>query len=292
MIEARPTGQPPTPVATPALRCTRCHAMPMPGGAMNGPGELRCPKCDAHFPVRSGRFPDFLDDIQRAKLEREIDYWKEHFGGQDYQDEADRSYVMWAEYLEVRPEDRVLEIGCGSGALLRRLPAKVRYGVEPAASLLDTSREFQGIIAAAENLPFADEAFDLVFFKHALHHVTDKRRAFDEAVRVTRKGGRVAFIEPNAVHPHRRLVARPDGFFRRNRILSRLLSPVETFQSADELLEWGRESGLRLRRLEYHESLYDRLTLRQALQKIYRMATAGWLAARLRFPNYCAVFDK
>jgi ubiquinone/menaquinone biosynthesis C-methylase UbiE len=52
------------------------------------------------------------------------------------------------------------------------------YGYEPKVELGD-----------AENLPFEDESFDIVFSNGVLHHTPDIMRTFAEAHRVLRKGG-------------------------------------------------------------------------------------------------------
>jgi len=47
------------------------------------------------------------------------------------------------------------------------------------------------LIADAENLPFADASFDLVYSWGVLHHTPNTARAIGEAVRVLRAGGRI-----------------------------------------------------------------------------------------------------
>ncbi|HSZ15123.1 MAG TPA: class I SAM-dependent methyltransferase [Solirubrobacteraceae bacterium] len=49
-------------------------------------------------------------------------------------------------------------------------------------------------VADAEALPFADDSFDVVYSWGVLHHTPDTPRAFAEAVRVTRPGGRVCIM--------------------------------------------------------------------------------------------------
>lgn len=113
----------------------------------------------------------------------------------------------------------VLEAGCGSGALLRRV-AKVtagagritgvdrnRYVLSEAAVLarrdgLDAVITFQE--GKIEALPFPENEFDLVYCSTVLEEV-DADRAIAELVRVTRPGGRVAAVvrsvdRPNWVH--------------------------------------------------------------------------------------------
>lgn len=50
--------------------------------------------------------------------------------------------------------------------------------------------------ADAKCLPFPDATFDLVLALYVLHHVMGYRAALREVARVTRPGGRFAFIEP------------------------------------------------------------------------------------------------
>lgn len=54
------------------------------------------------------------------------------------------------------------------------------------------------VATEAEQLPFADESFDLVFGHAVLHHIPDLDRAFAEFRRVLRPGGMIAFAgEPS-----------------------------------------------------------------------------------------------
>jgi SAM-dependent methyltransferase len=53
-------------------------------------------------------------------------------------------------------------------------------------------------VTEAEELPFEDESFDLVFGHAVLHHIPDLDRAFAEFLRVLRPGGAIAFCgEPS-----------------------------------------------------------------------------------------------
>lgn len=93
----------------------------------------------------------------------------------------------------------VLEIGCGLGTdAVQFARAGARYtGVDltPRSVELVTRRfELYGLegaarVADAEQLPFPDGSFDLVYSHGVLHHTPDTQRAFDEAHRVLRPGG-------------------------------------------------------------------------------------------------------
>jgi SAM-dependent methyltransferase len=58
--------------------------------------------------------------------------------------------------------------------------------------------EVETVQTEAEELPFEDESFDLVFGHAVLHHIPDLERAFAEFLRVLRPGGVIAFAgEPS-----------------------------------------------------------------------------------------------
>jgi SAM-dependent methyltransferase len=58
--------------------------------------------------------------------------------------------------------------------------------------------DVETVVTEAEELPFDDESFDLVFGHAVLHHIPDLDRAFAEFRRVLRPGGMIAFAgEPS-----------------------------------------------------------------------------------------------
>ena len=91
---------------------------------------------------------------------------------------------------------RVLEVGCGAGAMARRV--RDELGVEVVA--VDTSermieltreREIEAYVADVQELPFGDAEFDCVFAGWVLYHVRDRERAIGECARVLKPGGRL-----------------------------------------------------------------------------------------------------
>jgi SAM-dependent methyltransferase len=100
---------------------------------------------------------------------------------------------------------RVLEIGCGTGAVLRSIylpPAASLFGIDldlPALNLAHHQAP-KSILAGANahQLPFGPATFDIVFFHFVLLWLQDPIQALDEARRVTRAGGAVlALAEPD-----------------------------------------------------------------------------------------------
>lgn len=89
---------------------------------------------------------------------------------------------------------RVLDVGCGTGALLRLLahhyPQADLVGIDASKEMIgmaSASNPFPGRLHflryAAENLPVEDAAFDLVVSTISFHHWADQQRGLLEAAR-------------------------------------------------------------------------------------------------------------
>ena len=95
---------------------------------------------------------------------------------------------------------RVLDVGCGPGALTELLVdavgARAVSAVEPSQPFFDAaSQRFPDVDvrhASAEQLPFADDTFDLALAQLVVHFMTDPVAGLREMGRVTKPGGLVA----------------------------------------------------------------------------------------------------
>ncbi len=105
------------------------------------------------------------------------------------------------ELLDPRPGERILDLGCGDGALTKRLEASgaTVVGVDASPSMVDEARR-RGVdahVARAEALPFEAE-FDAVFSNAALHWVPEAEQVLACIRRALRPGGRVAVEQGGA----------------------------------------------------------------------------------------------
>jgi SAM-dependent methyltransferase len=108
--------------------------------------------------------------------------------------------ARFADLAGVRRGQRVLDVGCGPGALTAELVTRVGAesvsAVEPSASFAAAVRErLPGVDvrqAAAERLPFPDGAFGVTLAQLVVHFMTDPVQGLREMRRATRPGGTVA----------------------------------------------------------------------------------------------------
>ena len=104
----------------------------------------------------------------------------------------------------------VLEMGCGGGqwsmALARRGARTI--GLDLSGRQLDHARRlmdemgmgFPLVQASAEQVPFADSSFDVVFADHGAFSFADPHRTVPEAARVLRPGGLLAFSHVSPIY--------------------------------------------------------------------------------------------
>ncbi|MBN9620010.1 MAG: class I SAM-dependent methyltransferase [Actinobacteria bacterium] len=100
---------------------------------------------------------------------------------------------------------RVLDVGCGTGALLSEMVVRVPYaqtfvGVDPAPRMLGVARQrvdprVRLVRGVAEDLPFPDASFDLVLSSTSFDHWRDQAAGVAELARVVSDNGRVVLVD-------------------------------------------------------------------------------------------------
>ena len=108
------------------------------------------------------------------------------------------------EALELRAGDRLLDVGCGTGAAVRAAAEVVdrAVGVDLSPKMLAEARKRAGLRPGvefvegdSEELPFADGEFTAVICTTSLHHYPHPDAAAKEMARVLAPGGRVVIAD-------------------------------------------------------------------------------------------------
>jgi len=100
---------------------------------------------------------------------------------------------------DLLPHGLVADIGAGDGFTAARLTVADRtvLAVEPAAGMIDRSRDLPWIRADAETLPFSDESLDAVYatWAYFFSRGFDPSQGIAEAVRTLRPDGRIVIVD-------------------------------------------------------------------------------------------------
>ena len=164
------------------------------------------------------------------------------------------------------PNDaKVLEIGCGTGAVTRFLAdfpqVSLVLGVDPSPAFIAKARELSGRLgnvtfeeADGRALTSKDRSFDAVVFHTALCHIPKPEDALAEALRVLRPGGGLAIF---------------DGDYATTTVATGNFDPLQC--CADAAID-----GL----------VYDRWLMRRLPAML---ASAGFEAPRFRSYGYCSL---
>ena len=105
--------------------------------------------------------------------------------------------------MDGTPPAALLDIGCGTGRLLRRAavrwPTASLVGVDPADGMIDAARRLTPDATfhrgQGESLPLGDACVDAAFSTISFHHWADQAGGLREVRRVLRPGGRFCLVD-------------------------------------------------------------------------------------------------
>jgi ubiquinone/menaquinone biosynthesis C-methylase UbiE len=177
---------------------------------------LYCGGCNQEYPVEEG-IPRFIKSGKLFGLNKEFEkaynkisyiydshftkaYLKKRFWPSSGEEKARKEVV---ERLEINRYSRVLETAIGSGDNIPCFSENARkggiYGLDISIGMLKQCLrnlkkwkcEAELFLANAEELPFRDESFDVVFHLGGMNFFTEKKKAVEEMIRVARPGTKI-----------------------------------------------------------------------------------------------------
>ena len=132
-------------------------------------------------------------------MSRETDFWHQRYTQQVRWTLATRRYIFGC--INARPSQPVLEVGCGSGAVLESLSKdgfSNTIGLDVDLQALQLADSKKVLCANALNLPFSEFSFNFSLCHFLLLWVADPLKVLREMIRVTSPGGWVlALAEPD-----------------------------------------------------------------------------------------------
>jgi ubiquinone/menaquinone biosynthesis C-methylase UbiE len=165
------------------------------------------------MPASPTATPEHIKDVNTRYHDAAADEYDAKWGidfGATGQEQVRLKLVKALGGLDGRSFGDGLEIGSGTGYFSLNLLQLGAIGTLTATDIspgmlkrLSATAEALGldvdtVATEAEELPFDDESFDIVFGHAVLHHIPDLERAFAEFRRVLRPGGAIAFAgEPS-----------------------------------------------------------------------------------------------
>lgn len=190
------------------------------------------------------------------------------------------------DWLDPRPGERVLDVGCGDGAAVRFLAEKVgpkgrAVGLERLSGRLNQARERSTEIkdlaptfvgGDARVLPFPAASFDAVLCVNVLEAIPDQLGALAELRRVLRPGGRILLAHGDY---ESMVYAGADRDLTRRAVLAYANSKFKSYPTSDG--QMGRHLWARFSKAGFADAEIRVLPL---VNTVYREPFLGWVLAQ------------
>ncbi len=113
------------------------------------------------------------------------------------EDRSDHRCIL--RLLAPKKTDRVLEIGCGFGVLLKKILAKKKIGIEVNDITVERCRK-NGLTVikadAEKKLLFKNSSFDIIIMNEVISHLEKPEAALKECFRILKNGGKILLTAP------------------------------------------------------------------------------------------------
>jgi len=194
---------------------------------------------------------DAIQSEADQKLQQEFNEWAAAGRGDEMEDHHSDITEQTLALMDIQPEDRILDLGCGTGWASRRMAraavAGEVVGLDVADEMLRRAEQASGgfknvryVWGSAEKIPADDSYFTKVLSVESFYYYADQGKALDELRRVMAPGARL-FILINLYKDNQYSL----------RWMTELKVPVQALSEAEykELLEKHGFKNVRARRI-------------------------------------------
>lgn len=206
----------------------------------------------AFFGGKRNRDPGFVHTFSRI-----ASTYEERYGSKLSQAHGECLQIV-SQWLCTSSPERVLDIGCGTGALIERLSARWPeagfVGIDPAQGMVDEGarrRPFASFITGvAEALPLPSQSIDLVVCSMSFGHWADKSAGLSEVRRVLKPQGIFCLVENQ-----------PAGWGLTT-LINWVVGALADYRPTHEVIQLARSAGL--------ESMETLITDQRTLVAVFR----------------------
>ena len=169
----------------------------------------------------SNEIKDFRFDQRAAKYDERVGKMSSRF------------YRLLLGQVELFAGAKVLDVGCGTGTVLRRMADVCEingYGIDAEKNMVAEAKHkcpnMNIQVARCEDMPFESQFFDIITTCMAYHHFADRTGFAKEAARIIKPGGWLYIADPRLPFVIRKTL---NGFFRLINVAGCFNSPQELY---------------------------------------------------------------
>ena len=126
---------------------------------------------------------------------------------------SEKAYRLITDTIKLNPEDRILDVGCGTGTILKRLNDMCNihgFGIDIEEKMIEQAKTKLPQMSIQKcdcsNTPFENEAFDHIIACMTFHHFYDQTAFAKEMSRILKKGGMLYIVDPKLPDLFRKIV--------------------------------------------------------------------------------------
>lgn len=133
------------------------------------------------------------------KFDKRASVYDEEFEGKL----SEKAYKLITDSIEINPKDKILDIGCGTGTILKRVSNLCEmqgFGIDAEGKMIEQAKRKCPQMDIQEGdcskMEFENETFDCVIACMAFHHFQNQAGVASEVSRVLRTGGKIYIVDP------------------------------------------------------------------------------------------------